>query len=119
MHFSSVAQLSAFLTRATRNRFIDRVRTYRTAARLEQQIHGTEAILLPATMPRPSESAAAAELWERLLALCPPEHRFLLELRRHGASPSEIAAQLGLHHGSVSRVLRELAIRMACSVPSA
>jgi RNA polymerase sigma-70 factor (ECF subfamily) len=118
MHFSSVAQLRAFLTRATRNRFIDRVRTYRTAARLEQQIHSTEASQLPAATPRPSESAAAAELWERLLALCPLEHRFLLELRRHGASASEIAAQVGMHHGSVSRVLRELAIRLACSVPS-
>src|SRR5688500_2087688 len=36
MRFTSVAQLRAFLIRATRNRFIDRFRQHQTAARLEQ-----------------------------------------------------------------------------------
>ena len=64
--------------------------------------------------PRPSESAAAGELWDRLLALCPPEHHFLLRLRRAGATAHEIAARVGMHEGSVRRVLRELSVRLAC-----
>ena len=34
--------------------------------------------------PRPSEEAEAADLWERMLAHCPPEHRSILTLRRQG-----------------------------------
>ena len=64
--------------------------------------------------PRPSESAEAEELWERLLALCPPQHHGLLELRRNGATANEMARKLGMHEGSVRRVLRELSVRLAC-----
>jgi len=117
MRFGSVEQLRAFLIRATRNRFIDRVRQHRTAATLERRINdGVDDARPPrSTVPRPSESAAAEELWERLLALCPREHHQLLELRRRGASASEIAVQVGMHAGSVRRVLRDLAVRLACS----
>ena len=72
-----------------------------------------------ARSPRPSESAAASELWERLLALCPTEHHRLLHLRRRGASAREIAAEVGIHEGSVRRVLRDLAVRLACASPAA
>src|SRR5688500_16808721 len=124
MRFGNAAQLRAFLVRATRNRFIDRVRRHRTAARRERPLPGDgaefnpgqAAALLPASPePRPSETAAAAELWDRLLALCPPEHHRLLLLRRRGASAAEIARQVGMHEGSVRRVLRELSIRLACA----
>jgi RNA polymerase sigma-70 factor (ECF subfamily) len=116
MRFDNAAQLRAFLVRATRNRFIDRLRQHQTAARLERPIADAEAASLPASpQPRPSESAAADELWERLLALCPPEHHELLRLRRRGASASEIAARVGIHEGSVRRVLRELSLRLACA----
>jgi RNA polymerase sigma-70 factor (ECF subfamily) len=119
MRFGSVAQLRAFLIKATRNRFIDRVRQHHTAIRLEQPIVETEAARMPrSSQPRPSESAAAAELWERMLALCPPEHHELLHLRRRGASASEIAAQIGMHEGSVRRVLRDLSVRLACTEAS-
>src|SRR5688572_11983292 len=104
MRFGTAGQLRAFLVRATRNRFIDRVRQYQTAARLEQPMDDAagERKGHPASrQPRPSELAAAEELWERLLALCPPEHHQLLRLRRQGASASEIAAQVGIHEGSV------------------
>jgi RNA polymerase sigma-70 factor (ECF subfamily) len=116
MRFGTVAQLRAFLIKATRNRFIDRVRQHRTAVRLERPLHDTELPGMPTSaQPRPSESAAAAELWERLLALCPPEHHQLLRLRRAGASAGEIAARVHIHEGSVRRILRELALRLACS----
>jgi len=123
MRFQTVAQLRAFLIRATRNRFIDRVRQHRTAVRLERPLTSDDAgvpggrpPLSP--QPRPSESAAAEELWERLLALCPPEHHQLLRMRRQGASASEIAARVHIHEGSVRRILRELSIRLACSTPA-
>jgi RNA polymerase sigma-70 factor (ECF subfamily) len=116
MRFASVPQLRAFLVAATRNRFIDRVRQHRSAARLEQPLPDDGLAAARSPTPRPSESAVAAELWERLLALCPPEHHALLELRRAGASAREIAARLGMHDGSVRRILRGLSVRLACSV---
>lgn len=119
MRFTTVAQLRAFLIKATRNRFIDRMRQHQTAARREQPRGKIELTCLPSSsQPRPSEVAVAEELWERLLALCPPEHHELLRLRRQGASTSEIAAQVGLHEGSVRRVLRDLSLRLACSQPA-
>ena len=120
MRFGTVAQLRSFLIRATRNRFIYRVRQYHTAARLEQPLGDTEPARLPTSpQPRPSESAAAEELWDRLLALCPPEHHPLLRLRRRGATAAEIGARVGMHEGSVRRVLRDLALRLACASPRA
>src|SRR5687768_13861546 len=83
MRFNTAAQLRAFLIKATRNRFIDRVRQHQTAVRLERPLGDTEPEHLPrSTQPRPSEAAAAGELWDRLLALCPTEHHRLLVLRR-------------------------------------
>ena len=114
MRFANVAQLRAFLIKATRNRFIDRVRQYRAASQREQPMPQTGGLIASAREPRPSESAAAQELWERLLELCPPEHHQLLQLRRRGASAGEIAEQVGMHEGSVRRVLRELSVRLAC-----
>src|SRR5687768_15375056 len=118
MRFNTAAQLRAFLIKATRNRFIDRVRQHQTAVRLERPLGDTEPHRMPrSTQPRPSESAAAEELWERLLALCPPEHHRLLRLRRGGATAGQIAAEVGMHEGSVRRVLRDLSVRLACTPP--
>jgi RNA polymerase sigma-70 factor (ECF subfamily) len=115
MRFASPAQLRAFLVKATRNRFIDRVRQHQTAARLEGPLARAPDEQLPQSpQPRPSEAAMAGELWERLLALCPPEHHRLLRLRRGGATASEIASEVGMHEGSVRRVLRDLSVRLAC-----
>jgi RNA polymerase sigma-70 factor (ECF subfamily) len=113
MRFASVAHLRAFLIRATRNRFIDRVREHQTAVRLERPMLEPHALAM-SRQPRPSESAAADELWDRLLALCPPEHHRILRLRRQGATSGEIAGRLEMHEGSVRRVLRDLSIRLAC-----
>jgi RNA polymerase sigma-70 factor (ECF subfamily) len=116
MRFGTVPQLRAFLVRATRNRFVDRVRQHRRASSVERSMGETDQEQLPVSrQPRPSEAAVAEELWQRLLALCPPEHLEVLRLRRRGASAVEIAAQLGLHEGSVRRILRDLAVRLACS----
>jgi RNA polymerase sigma-70 factor (ECF subfamily) len=61
--------------------------------------------------PQPSEMAEADELWEEMLALCPPAHRELLRLKRQGVPLAEIAARTGLHESSVRRILYDLSRR--------
>jgi RNA polymerase sigma-70 factor (ECF subfamily) len=113
--FTSAAHLRAFLVKATRNRFIDRVRRHRHATELERPLVGDdqEALLPASPEPRPSETAQADELWDQMLALCPPAHHELLRLKRQGYSLAEIAAQTGLHESSVRRILYDLARRLA------
>jgi DNA-directed RNA polymerase specialized sigma24 family protein len=61
----------------------------------------------------PGDLALANDLWERMLALTPPEHHPVLALRREGLPLAEIAARVGMHEGSVRRVLRRLARELA------
>jgi RNA polymerase sigma-70 factor (ECF subfamily) len=111
--FADAAHLRAFLVQVTRNRFIDRMRQHRRALEHERPLAGSESGPLPASPePRPSEVAQANDLWERLLALCPPAHRGLLEMKRQGLSLAEIAARTGLHPSSVRRILYDLAHRL-------
>jgi RNA polymerase sigma-70 factor (ECF subfamily) len=56
---------------------------------------------------------AADELWQRMLALCPPGHHQLLHLRKQGLTLDEIARRTGLHEGSVRRILRRLSRQLA------
>jgi RNA polymerase sigma-70 factor (ECF subfamily) len=112
--FPDTAHLRAFLVRVTRNRFIDRVRQHRMALAHEQPLGETDPADLPAAAePRPSEVLAADDLWNRMLALCPPAHHDVLRLKRQGLALVEIAARTGLHEGSVRRIFRQLARRMA------
>jgi RNA polymerase sigma-70 factor (ECF subfamily) len=115
--FSDPAQLRAFLIKATRNRFLDRLRQASPALEHERPLEQTAAEDIPAPQPRPSECAQADDLWERLLALCPPDHHEILRLRREGLSRGEIAARTGLHEGSVRRILRRLARQLAFAGP--
>jgi RNA polymerase sigma-70 factor (ECF subfamily) len=117
--FEDVAQLRAFLLKATRNRFLDRVRQAHLAVEREQPLHLTTADHLPAAQqPRPSEYAQADDIWAKMLALCPPEHHEVLQLRRQGLTRVEIAARTGLHEGSVRRILRRLAREIAFAAPN-
>jgi RNA polymerase sigma-70 factor (ECF subfamily) len=112
--FQDVAHLRAFLVRATRNRFIDRVREHRAAVERHEALPPAELDGdLTSPEPRPSDVAAAQELWQLMLTLCPPQHRRLLEMKRNGASLSEIAAETGLHESSIRRILYDLAQRLA------
>jgi len=112
--FSDPAQLRAFLVRTTRNRFIDRLRQHQRWLEREQplgELSGGESPCSPEAAP--SEELQAREVWARLLKLCPPDHRDLLELKQQGFSLAEIAARTGLHSGSIRRILSELARRFA------
>ena len=111
--FSSAAQLRAFLVKVTRNRFIDRIRQNHTATAHQRSLETIAPELIVAPEESPSEAVEADELWERMLALCPPAHRRLLELKRQGCSLAEIAEQTGLHESSVRRILYDLARRLA------
>jgi RNA polymerase sigma factor (sigma-70 family) len=106
-------RLRALLATVARRRLVSRHRHHRPAMEREQR-GGADLERLPAPrQPRPSEVAQAGELWERMLALCPPEHHELLRLRRQGLRLREIAARTGMHEGSVRRILRQLARQLA------
>jgi RNA polymerase sigma-70 factor (ECF subfamily) len=111
--FASATQLRAFLVRATRNRFIDRYRQHDQRVRQEEPLNPA----LPDAQPTPSALAQAGDLWQRLLALCPPEYQPILRLKQQGTPLDEIAAQTGLHPGSIRRILRQLACQVAGTAP--
>jgi RNA polymerase sigma factor (sigma-70 family) len=107
--FDDADHLRGFLVSLTSHRLVDRVRQHQSALKYEQ-VGPAGGRAAP---PSPSEVAEAGELWERMLAACPPAHRELLELRREGLTTAEIAARVGLHEGSVRRALGDLARRLA------
>jgi RNA polymerase sigma-70 factor (ECF subfamily) len=106
------AGLRGLLVMVTRRRLISRYRHHGPAAAREQAGACLDELPIP-RQPRPSEVALAGELWERMLALCPPEHHEILHLRRQGLLLREIAVRTGMHEGSVRRVLRRLARQLA------
>lgn len=115
--FRDPSHLRAFFIRVARNRLIDHQRHHRRALEHEQPLDLSPAHTLAATsQPRASEVVAGEELWERMLASCPPRHQELLHLRRRGFTVTEIADRLGLHEGSVRRILYDLARRLAPEV---
>jgi RNA polymerase sigma-70 factor (ECF subfamily) len=108
----------AFLQLEVRHRLIDHFRHHHQALEREQSMAAThEAGALSSRQPRPSEIAQANQLWEKLLALCPPDHHELLRLKRQGLSVAEIASQTGLHGGSIRRIFRRLARQLAFDEP--
>ncbi|HLJ97597.1 MAG TPA: sigma-70 family RNA polymerase sigma factor [Gemmataceae bacterium] len=112
--FSDPDHLRGFLYIAARNRLIDRVRQHQKVAAREQHLGaGKSQVYLRSSQPRPSELAQAEDLWERILAHCPPEHRSILALKRQGYSLAEIAERTGFHRDSVRRILRTLARQLA------
>jgi RNA polymerase sigma factor (sigma-70 family) len=103
------ARLRALLATIARRRLLTRARRF-AGAPADERPTGDD---LADDAPRPSEVAQANDLWDRLLALCPPEHHAILHLRREGLPLEEIAARTGLHEGSVRRILRRLARELA------
>jgi RNA polymerase sigma factor (sigma-70 family) len=113
-HFADADHLRRFLARVTRNRVIDLTRQQRGALEREQDLGDAGADQLPSSpQPRPSQLAQAEDLWQHILALCPPAHHELLRLKRDGCSLDEIAARTGLHKSSVRRIIYDLGRRLA------
>jgi RNA polymerase sigma-70 factor (ECF subfamily) len=116
--FDHPAELRALLRTLARRRLVSRLRHYRAAAERERFRAVAGDHPADAGQPRPSEVARASELWNRMLALCPPDRHDVLRLRRRGLRLAEIAARTGLHEGSVRRLLRQLARRLSVESPA-
>jgi RNA polymerase sigma-70 factor (ECF subfamily) len=111
--FSDAAHLRAFLVQLTQHRLIDRLRRFRSAVEHERPFARSPEDQFVSPAPEPLEALQADELWEQLLDLCPPSHHDLLRLKRDGALTGEVADRTGLNEGSVRRILRALAGRLA------
>jgi RNA polymerase sigma-70 factor (ECF subfamily) len=114
--FRDAGHLRAFLVRVVLCRLYDR------ATPALAQCGREVAVVTPrrdpvGTEPGPGDRILADEAWARLLAACPPEHQTVLHGRRAGHSCDEIAARTGHHPGSVRRILRQLARRVAFDGP--
>jgi RNA polymerase sigma factor (sigma-70 family) len=112
--FATPAHLKAFLAKATRNRFLDRVRQQRVPLTHERSLQAGD--LNHASSSPDTEAGGAAqaeELWQQMIALCPPQHQPLLELKRQGCSLADIADRTGFHPSSVRRIFYDLARRLA------
>jgi RNA polymerase sigma-70 factor (ECF subfamily) len=105
--------LRALLATVARRRLVSRYRHHRPALDREQPAREDLQLLPAHHQPRPSELAQANELWEKMLALCPQANHELLHLRRQGLGLEEIAQRVGMHEGSVRRILRRLARQLA------
>jgi RNA polymerase sigma-70 factor (ECF subfamily) len=116
--FATAAHLKAFLVKATRNRFLDRVRQHGPAVKRETSLREEDLETPGAThYTQPDDLAQADELWERMLSLCPPAHQELLRLKRQGCSLADIAQRTGYHPSSVRRIFYDLAQRLAQGAP--
>jgi len=108
--FADAGRLRAFLVKATRHRLIDRLRRHLRELEHEEPLPDGGPI---SPEPGPGEVLEADELWDRLLAMCPPGHAEVLRLKRQGWPLADIAARTGLHPSSVRRILYDLAVRVA------
>ena len=116
--FPDAARLRSFLVRATRNRLIDRQRQHGPGLDRQRSLGGDLHDLPAPEAERASQQVQAGDLWERMLASCPPSHREVLRLKREGRTSAEIAARVGLHEASVRRILCDLARRLGIEAKS-
>jgi RNA polymerase sigma-70 factor (ECF subfamily) len=110
-HFADEAHLRRFLAKVARYRLLNHL--HRRAVERERPLEPAAAEALPASQARPSAEARASELWDHILACCPPAHREIVRLRRDGVPLAEIASWTGLHESSVRRILYDLARAVA------
>ncbi len=89
--FETVEQLRGFLKKVAYHRFLNRVRHLRRCLAAEESFPEAGDVGPADPTPSPSKRAQADDLWQRMLQLCPPEHRPLLRLRREGLTIEEIA----------------------------
>jgi RNA polymerase sigma-70 factor (ECF subfamily) len=106
-------QLRALLATIARRRLANRARQNARGLAAERPTPDGLDAVPDVPRPRPSQVVQADELWDRVLAACPPEHREIVHLRRDGLTLDEIAARTGLHEGSVRRIIRRLCSDLA------
>jgi RNA polymerase sigma-70 factor (ECF subfamily) len=114
LEFADRSRLRAFLARVTYRHFVNHCRRHSSQLEHEQLLaDDLSSAVSQSDAPRPSQVAEAEELWATLREMCPPSHREVLELKRQGLSPVEIAGRTGMHEGSVRRIIYDLAKRLA------
>lgn len=111
---NDVNHLRALLVTIARRRLVTRARQcwWLNDADLPLNEEARDSIC-DARQESPCDTAQANDLWARMLALTPPEHRDVLLLKREGLPLQEIAARTGFHEGSVRRILRRLSRQLA------
>ena len=111
--FERPEQLVGYLAALAHNKVVDEIRrrmrtdkynVNRERSLDDSALHFSER--LAAQQPSPSEVAVAHELWSRLLEGQPEHYRRILELRRDGNTPQEIADQLRLNERTIRRVIQ-------------
>lgn len=115
LRVSTEAELRAMLVTITQRRVIGRVRHVSTACNAEWPLTTAAEDVLSHDGPRPSEVAQADDVWAQIVRACPSEHLPVVQYRRQGLSSNEIADRTGLHEGSVRRILRQIARKLALS----
>jgi RNA polymerase sigma factor (sigma-70 family) len=113
--FSTPEQLIAFLSRATRNRVIDKARHFGTrkcdvsrALSIEEYGDNSEGRIYSRD-PTPSHMASLRERWQRLLESCTEQERQILALREGGVTFEEIGNKLSISRDRARRVVNQLA----------
>lgn len=114
LNVATEPELRALLVTITQRRAISRARKATSSTNAEQALNNETQGHFD-LLPRPSEVAQADDLWNKIIRLCPPEHLEVIRLRRQGLTSEEIAARTGLHDGSVRRILRQVARKLASS----
>ncbi|MFO0930580.1 MAG: hypothetical protein U0736_26705 [Gemmataceae bacterium] len=98
-----------------RNRCIDHCRELHRPLASEFSLEIADPLALPACdRPTAEQTVVAAELWERLLRLCPPEHHAVLQARARGGDEPGDRRPHRPARGCPPRILRQLASQLAC-----
>jgi RNA polymerase sigma factor (sigma-70 family) len=117
--FRDVDHLQTFLIKLARNLLAHRLRQHRAAVAAECQVVGDGQDGPGARRgPRPDEVAPPNDPWDRILALCPPAHRAVVELKRQGLSLAEIASRTGMNESHVRLALYDVASRITAGTPT-
>jgi RNA polymerase sigma factor (sigma-70 family) len=108
----------AFLASVARNKVVDASRRQRAQKRAADRNRSTDAPPAPpeaisARQATPSEIAVSREMLERIAAEFPPHYRQILEMRASGLTYAEVGEQLGMHEGSVRRIVHKIYRRVA------
>lgn len=114
--FAQPEDLIAYLVKMARNKVVNEfrqnVQTQKRNLNREHSLDGSaahEAACLIGPDPTPSQVFLAEERWQELLAAQPKHYQQILDLRRQGMSPSDIAKAVGMNERTVRRVLAKFA----------
>ncbi len=109
--FETPAEFAAFLDTLATNKV--RLEVRRRYGQKKHNVNrecpiGSQLDRFPDGGPTPSQMAIVQERWVQLYECQPARFQEVIRLKLKGHSPKEIASQVGLHEGSVRRILRNI-----------